>query len=49
MYNATEEILKEISEDYLNFKNYNSGDNKDYTPIEKTEHTRRHLCIILMV
>ena len=36
-----EQDLKTVSEDYLNFKNYKIGSNKDYVPIEKTEHTRK--------
>ena len=36
-----EQDLKTVSEDYLNFKNYKRGANKDYIPIEKTEHTRK--------
>ena len=36
-----ENDLKTVSEDYLNFKNYKIGSNKDYLPIEKTEHTRK--------
>ena len=49
-YNPTEELLQEISEDYLKFKNYKLGANKDYAPIERTEHTRKkHLYIVLMV
>ncbi len=36
-----ENDLKTVSEDYLNFKNYKIGSNKDYAPIEKTEHTRK--------
>ena len=36
-----EQDLKTVSEDYLNFKNYKRGSNKDYIPIEKTEHTRK--------
>jgi hypothetical protein len=38
-WKPTEEISKEFSEDYP--KNYKLGDNKDYTPIEKTEHKRK--------
>ena len=37
----TEDYLYKISEDYLKFKNYKIGSNKDYVPIEKTEHTRK--------
>ncbi len=36
-----ENDLKTESEGYLNFKNYQRRNNKDYTPIEKTEHTRK--------
>ena len=36
-----EQDLKIVSEDYLKFKNYKIGSNKDYVPIEKTEHTRK--------
>ena len=36
-----EQDLKTVSEDYLNFKKYKRGANKDYIPIEKTEHTRK--------
>ena len=36
-----ENDLKTVSEDYLNFKNYKIGSNKDYVPIEKTEHARK--------
>ena len=36
-----EQDLKTVSEDYLKFKNYKRGSNKDYIPIEKTEHTRK--------
>jgi hypothetical protein len=36
-----ENDLKTVSEDYLNFKNYKIGSNKDYVPIEKTGHTRK--------
>ena len=45
-----EKDLKTVSEDYLNFKNYKLGGNKDYVPIEKTEHTRKKtLFMISMV
>ena len=37
----TEPLLHEVSEHYLQVKNYKKGSNKDYTPIEKTEHTRK--------
>jgi hypothetical protein len=30
-----------VSEHYLTVKNYKKGNNKDYIPIEKTEHTRK--------
>jgi hypothetical protein len=36
-----EQDLKTVSEDYLNFKKYKIGSNKDYLPIEKTDHTRK--------
>ena len=36
-----EQDLKIVSEDYLKFKKYKIGSNKDYVPIEKTEHTRK--------
>ncbi len=36
-----ENDLKTVSGDYLNFENYKRGDNKDYTLIETTEHTRK--------
>jgi len=36
-----EQDLKIVSEDYLKFKNYKIGSNKDYVPTEKTEHTRK--------
>ena len=36
-----EQDLKTVSEDYLNFKIYKIGSNKDYIPIEKTEHARK--------
>jgi predicted RNA-binding protein Jag len=38
-----EQDLKTVSEDYLNFKNYKIGSNKDYPTFafEKTEHTRK--------
>jgi hypothetical protein len=36
-----ENDFKTVSEDYLNFKNYKIGSNKDHVPIEKTEHTRK--------
>ncbi len=36
--------------DYSNFKKYKRGNNKDYIPSEKTEHTRKkNLFMILMV
>ena len=34
-------LLHEVSEHYLTVKNYKRGNNKDYIPIEKTEHTRK--------
>ena len=37
----TEPLLREVSEHYLLVKNYKKGNNKDYIPIEKTEHTRK--------
>jgi hypothetical protein len=37
----TSEQLNEVSEPFLNVKQYKRGVNKDYTPIEKTEHTRK--------
>jgi hypothetical protein len=36
-----ENDLKTVSEDYFNFKHYKRGNNQDYIPIEKTEHTRK--------
>ncbi len=40
-----EQDLKTVSEDYLNFKIYKRGSNKDYTPIEKTEHSRKKIFV----
>ena len=37
----TDEYLYKVSEEYLNIKQYKIGNNKDYIPIEKTEHTRK--------
>ena len=37
----TEPLLREVSEHYLLVKNYKKGINKDYIPIEKTEHNRK--------
>ncbi len=37
----TDEYLYKVSEEYLKIKKYNRGNNKDYTPIEKKEHTRK--------
>ena len=37
----TEPLLREVSEHYLTVKNYKKGNNKDYVPIEKTEHNRK--------
>ncbi len=36
----TSEQLHEVSEDFLKVKEYTKGTNEDYTPLEKTEHTR---------
>ena len=36
-----DKYLTEISEEYLKIKEYKRGENKDYVPIEKTEHTRK--------
>jgi hypothetical protein len=41
MYNPAEEMLKEITEDYLKIKNYKFVDNNDYTSIKKTQNTRK--------
>jgi len=37
----TSEQLHEVSEHFLKVKEYKKGTNKDYTPLEKTEHTRK--------
>ncbi len=37
----TSEQLSEVSEHFLKVKEYKKGANKDYKPIEKTEHTRK--------
>ena len=37
----TDPLLREVSEHYLTVKNYKKGNNKDYMPIEKTDHTRK--------
>ena len=37
----TSEQLLEVSEQFLKVKKYITGANKDYKPIEKTEHTRK--------
>ncbi len=37
----TSEQLREVSEHFLNVKQYKRGVNKDYTPSEQTEHTRK--------
>ena len=37
----TSEQLLEVSEHFLKVKKYITGANKDYKPIEKTEHTRK--------
>jgi hypothetical protein len=37
----TSEQLHEVSEHHLKVKEYKRGANKDYLPIEKTEHTRK--------
>ncbi len=37
----TDDYLYKVSEEYLKIKNYKIGSNKDYVPIEKTEHTRK--------
>ena len=37
----TESYLYKVSEEYLKIKKYKIGSNKDYLPIEKTEHTRK--------
>ena len=37
----TEDELMLMSEEYLKFIKYTIGQNKDYIPIEKTEHTRK--------
>ena len=37
----TSEQLHEVSEHFLKVKEYKRGANKDYKPIEKTEHTRK--------
>ena len=37
----TEDYLYKVSEEYLKIKKYKIGSNKDYLPIEKTEHTRK--------
>ena len=37
----TSSQLYEASEHFLKVKKYKRGANKDYTPIEKTEHTRK--------
>ena len=46
----TSEQLREVSEHFLNVKQYKRGVNKDYTPIEKQNiPERKHLFIISMV
>ena len=37
----TSKLLSEVSDHYLIVKNYKKSANKDYIPIEKTEHTRK--------
>ena len=37
----TSKLLTEVSDHYLIVKNYKKSANKDYIPIEKTEHTRK--------
>ena len=37
----TDPLLREVSEHYWTVKNYKKGNNKDYIPIEKTDHTRK--------
>ena len=37
----TDDYLYKVSEEYLKIKKYKIGSNKDYLPIEKTEHTRK--------
>ncbi len=37
----TEPYLYKVSEKYLKIEKYIIGNNKDYLPIEKTEHTRK--------
>ena len=37
----TTKLLHEVSEHYLTVKNYKRGNNKDYIPIENTEHKRK--------
>ena len=38
---VTESYLYKVSEEFLKIKKYEIGSNKDYLPIEKTEHTRK--------
>ncbi len=37
----TSKLLNEVSNHYLTVKNYKKSSNKDYIPVEKTEHTRK--------
>ena len=37
----TESYLSKVSEEYLKINKYKRGNNKDYSPIVKTEHTRK--------
>ena len=39
--NITESYLYKVSEEYLKINKYKIGSNKDYLPIEKTDHTRK--------
>jgi len=45
----TDNYLEIVSTDYLNFKKYKLGSNKDYIPIEKKEHARKKPLFILLM
>jgi hypothetical protein len=50
-WNEVSEHFLKVTEHFLKVNEYKKDTNKDYTPLEKTEHTqeRKHLFMILMV